>query len=231
MKIWPYRLQSWLNLVFEAQCPLCQRSTAQVLCQDCDRQIQDCRLPKPAQHWGNDVPLFAWGRYGGSLKRAIAALKYHHTPQLGHPMGLWMADAWRRSPVAKERSLLVVPIPMYAEKQRQRGYNQAILLAQGFCNGTGLPLAVEGLVRVRQTEAQFGLSSDERERNLADAFQVSPSLSRRSRRRAVLLLDDIYTTGATVRSAIGELRRQSIPLYGVVTLAQALATTRFPLDS
>ncbi|MGF1498450.1 MAG: ComF family protein [Elainellaceae cyanobacterium] len=231
MGIWPHRLQALLNLVLEAQCPLCQRSTNQAFCKDCDRQVQDCRFSEPAQHWDDELPLFAWGQYGGALKRAIAALKYHQAAQLGHPMGMWMAEAWRESALVKERSLIVVPIPMYAEKQRQRGYNQAILLARGYCDGTGLPLAVNGLVRVRQTEAQFGLSGDERERNLVDAFQVGPSLYRQGRRRAVLLLDDIYTTGATVRAAMGVLRRQRIPICGVVTLAQTQARNQSAASS
>ena len=123
---------------------------------------------------------------------------------------------------------IVVPIPLHPRKLKQRGYNQAELLAEGFCQVTGLPLHRQGLVRVRATDAQFSLSSQDRAKNLADAFQLGASLKRLSQARSqarsqttVLLLDDIYTTGATVQSALATLHRHQMPCLGVAVLARA----------
>jgi ComF family protein len=162
----------------------------------------------------------AWGRYEGALKRAIAALKYNNAPQLARPLGQALAQVWLASPMAAVKSVTVVPIPMHSEKQKQRGFNQAELLAAAFCDRTGLPLQRHGLVRIRATEAQFTLASAQREQNLAGAFQVNSSLLQQRSVQKVLLLDDIYTTGATVRSAVEALQHHQIPVLGVAAIAK-----------
>jgi ComF family protein len=220
--------QNWgqlLNLVLESPCPLCQRSAAQLLCVACQRQLQDCRLSHPSEFWQKPLPVFAWGAYGGALKRSIAALKYNNQPQLAQPLGQLLAEAWLATPLVlpkslSPKSLSVIPIPLHAAKQKQRGFNQAELLAAAFCQQTGLPLERQGLLRVRETEALFGLTPEARSQTMVDVFQPSPSLLRRPP-RAVLLLDDIYTTGATVKSAAQVLRRQRISVIGVAAIAKA----------
>jgi ComF family protein len=220
MQNWTRHFNELLNLFLESNCPLCQRPTSKEFCQDCAKQLQRCQMPNPNCLWQRQLPVFAWGVYGGTLKRAIAALKYENQPQLARPLGHWLAQAWLNSQLASTR-LIVVPIPLHANKQKQRGYNQAALLAQSFCEITGLPLQQTGLERIRGTEAQFGLSVSEREKNLAMAFQVGSRFRRHRPASPVLLLDDIYTTGATARSAAQTLQQQDIAVCGVVALAQA----------
>ncbi|HEY9872208.1 MAG TPA: hypothetical protein V6D12_02170, partial [Candidatus Obscuribacterales bacterium] len=166
--------------------------------------------------------------YGGAIKRAIAALKYDNQPQLARPLGHWLGEAWLTSKVAAgTKNLTVVPIPLHANKLQQRGYNQAELLAQSFCDFTRLPLRGDGLERVRATEAQFGLTASKREENLAEAFCVSKKFQLRRQATPVLLLDDIFTTGATARAAAQTLQQAGIPVYGLV----AIATTRTNPDA
>jgi ComF family protein len=208
-----------LGLVFKTACPLCQRPTSQNFCLYCQRQLQQCQLSVVQQYQLSPLPVFAWGSYNGALKRAIAALKYNNHPELARPLGHWLANAWLASSMRTE-SAIVVPIPMYPDKKRQRGFNQAELLAASFCELTRLPLEPLGLERVRATEAQFKLSSRKREENLADAFTPGSALLRRPPVHPILLLDDIYTTGATIRSAIQTLRQRGIRVHGVVVLAR-----------
>ncbi|MBW4620391.1 MAG: ComF family protein [Cyanosarcina radialis HA8281-LM2] len=207
--------KSFLDLFLQSNCPLCQRPTETELCQYCQRQLLDCQLTNPSQLWQGEIPAFAWGNYTGALKRAIAALKYENQPQLAQPLGRWMGEAWLKSKIAaKTPKLTVVPIPLHGSKLQQRGYNQAELLARSFCNFTGLRLQSKGLQRVRSTEAQFGLSIAQREQNLANAFKID-----RPPGSPVLLLDDIYTTGATARSAAQILQQSGILVYGLVAIA------------
>ncbi len=210
--------QGWrlLNLFLESNCPLCQRPTSKEFCQDCVRQLQRCQLPHPS--WQGQLPVFAWGVYGGTLKRAIAALKYENQPQLARPLGHWLAEAWLNSQLASTQ-LIVVPIPLHPKKQKQRGFNQAALLAESFCEITGLKLQHKGLERTLETTAQFGLSVSEREKNLAMAFQVGSEFRRHRPKHSVLLLDDIYTTGATAHSAAQTLQQQGIAVGGMVAIA------------
>jgi len=211
-------LKGLLNFFLQSNCPLCQRQTAKELCQDCARQMQHQKLPDPSKLWQGQLPVFAWGAYGGTLKRAIAALKYENQPQLARPLGHWLAKSWLSSQFAA-KALIVVPIPLHANKQKQRGYNQAALLAQSFCDTTGLYLQQMGLERIRATEAQFGISAKDREKNLAMAFGLGSGFRRHRPALPVLLFDDVYTTGATARSAAQTLQQQDIPVCGVVALS------------
>ena len=224
MQDWTSNFRGLLNLCFKPNCPLCQRPTSKEFCQDCTKQLQRCQLRQPNQ-WQGDLPVIAWGVYGGTLKRAIAALKYENQPQVARPLGHWLAQAWLNSPSACSRGSritpVVVPIPLHPDKQKQRGYNQAALLAQSFCDTTELHLQPSGLERLRATEAQFGLSAKAREENLAMAFELGLGFCRRQPVSPVLLLDDIYTTGATARSAARTLQQSGIKVCGLVAVATA----------
>ncbi|GAB4381611.1 MAG: ComF family protein [Elainellaceae cyanobacterium] len=220
MKGLKLQLGNWLNIVLATQCPLCQRSAMRELCQDCQKQLQHCQLTHQ-QGWQGPLPVFAWGAYGGALKRTIAALKYENQPQLARPLGHWLGQAWCASDLSSTTPLLVVPIPMHSDKQRQRGFNQAELLARSFCQVAGLPMLAHGLVRSRTTEAQFHLSRAAREQNLANAFQVGKDLLHRSRNCSILLLDDIYTTGATATAAVQALQQRQLSVYGIAAVAKA----------
>ena len=126
--------QGMLSLFLEGTCPLCQRSTAQVLCQDCQCQVQRCQLPKEERSLQQSCPVFAWGVYSGLLKRMLSALKYENQPQLSEPLGQWLAESWLQSGKSvMSAASIVVPIPMYEGKKRERGYDQAELLAESFC--------------------------------------------------------------------------------------------------
>ncbi len=228
---WKQLLRQGLGLFVQQTCPLCDRSSRSCLCPDCQQRLSHCCHPQPWRDRAptapdpDSLPLFAWGAYEGELKRAIAALKYEAQPQLAVPLGEWMAAAWKRHPAPRSLSLpgLVVPIPLHPSKQRERGFNQAETLARSFCAIAGLPLAPHGLRRTRATEAQFRLSSAERQTNLAQAFAVGESLRQRPPRHPVLLFDDIYTTGATIRAATAVLRSQGIRVTGVIVLASTRA--------
>lgn len=221
MQDWTRSLKPFLGLFLQSTCPACQRSTPVDLCHGCQRQIQQCRVAHPVASWQAPLPVFAWGDYNGALKRAIALLKYENQPQIAHLLGQWLADAWLASPVSRTPTT-VVPIPMHEAKRQKRGYDQAELIAETFCAVTRLPLRRYGLERIRATQAQFGLSVEARQQNLDQAFQLGWEFRRHPPTASVLLLDDIYTTGATVMAAAQTLRAKRIGVYGVVAIAKPI---------
>ncbi len=217
---WTQGLKSFFKIFLQSSCSLCQRPAEGELCQYCQRQILGCKFPNPSFLWQGQLPVFAWGLYDGGLKRAIAALKYENQSHLAHTLGNSLGEAWLKSSGAVGiKKLTVVPIPIHAHKLQQRGFNQAELLAQSFCDFTGLALHRHGLERVRDTQAQFKLSVSERKKNLADAFILGKDFQRRLPTSSVLLLDDIYTSGTTAREAAKTLHQSGISVYAVVALA------------
>ena len=216
---WTGLVKSFLNLFLKSNCPLCQRPAAGEFCPYCHKQLQRCQLTDPGRFWHSEQRVFVWGEYGGALKAAIAALKYDGNPQLAKPLGGWLAEAWLSFPELAIDNLTVVPIPLHQEKLKQRGFNQAELLAESFCELTGLPLQRHGLERVKNTQALFALTPQQRQAEMKNALSLGKDFRRRLPRDRVLLVDDIYTSGTTVKSAIKILKLSGISVYGTVALA------------
>jgi ComF family protein len=216
---WTGLVKSFLDLFLKSNCPLCQRPAAGEFCPYCHKQLQRCQLIDPGRFWHSEQRVFVWGEYGGALKAAISALKYDGNPQLAKPLGGWLAEAWLSFPELAIDNLTVVPIPLHQEKLKQRGFNQAELLAESFCDLTGLPLQRHGLERVKNTQALFALTPQQRQAEMKNALSLGKDFRRRRPRDRVLLVDDIYTSGTTVKSAIKILELSGISVYGTVALA------------
>jgi ComF family protein len=207
-----------LNLFLKSNCPLCDRTAEDVFCRYCQRQLQETRLTQPAKYWQGDLPLFAWSTYDGSIKQSMAKLKYDGIRSIGQQYGEWLGTSWQQSPPPNlPPKLIIIPIPLHAEKLQTRGFNQAELIARSFCQTTGDKLDLS-LQRTRSTVAQFGLSKTARAENVAGAFTLAPHTSLKPT-STVLLIDDIYTTGATVREAAAALTAAQINIYGVAVIA------------
>jgi predicted amidophosphoribosyltransferase len=111
-----------------------------------------------------------------------------------------------------------VPIPLHHSKQKKRGFNQAEVMAKSFCQITGYKLNTQALIRVKETEAMFNLETlAARAKNLQGALQIGAKLPK----YPVLLLDDIYTTGTTVKESIKILQQNKIEVIGVAVAAKA----------
>lgn len=213
------------NSLWQANCPLCKRPSDRILCKDCDRQIAAYQSPDFLQKdypITPEIPLYSWGIYDGALKRAIAACKYDQHPEIMEAIAEKIADTWKRSANTKRTNLKkisVIPIPLHANKLKSRGFNQAELLARRFCDLTAIPCKPQLLRREKDTKAQMQTKSkQEREENLSKAFTVP--LNQQSKQQDVILFDDIYTTGATIREAIATLVANNIKVKGVIVLAR-----------
>lgn len=217
-------LKGLLSLLVKPNCPLCDRAAESSLCPWCAKQLQKMQRSHPERDWQGELPWFAWGNYGGILKRAIATLKYENHPELAQLLGFSLGKAWLESPFAAAlKGAIVVPIPLHPRKLKQRGFNQAELIGRYFCQYTRLPLQPLGLERCKDTEAMFGLKASDRTSNVSEAFIVGKPFQKRQPNAPVLLVDDIYTTGATAHSAAQTLRQQGIKVAGMVVVARTIA--------
>ena len=213
-------LRNLLNLFVKSCCPLCQRQTQDIICSYCEKKIQGSCLPVWETTKLGNLPVFAWGKYEGYLKRSIACLKYEDKPELGVLLGEWLGQSWLDTPQGKNNSrLTVVPIPLHQHKLKLRGFNQSTKIAQGFCQVTGYSLQPQILIRRRNTEAMFSLNPQQRRENVQNAFVVNKNFHSKIARSKIVLLDDIFTTGSTLREAYQALTQNSLNVHFAAVVA------------
>ncbi|MFN8652856.1 MAG: double zinc ribbon domain-containing protein [Gemmatimonadales bacterium] len=152
-------------------------------------------------------------------RRAIHHLKYGSWPRIADSLARVMASALRTP-----ATTVLVPIPLAAERRRRRGYNQAEMLARALGRLTGRLVRTDLIERSRNTRTQTELAPEARQANVHDAFTV-PSPARSLLRQtdaALLLVDDVFTTGATLRAAARALLEGGSGRVEAVTFARAL---------
>ncbi len=126
-----------------------------------------------------------------------------------------MSRFWQKTPLPAD---VLVPVPLHPHRQRERGYNQAALLAQAFGKTVGIPVLTDVLFRCRNTVSQTTLNAQERRANVADAFTCVPGSVQG---KQVLLIDDVCTTGATLEACSIALRTGGAISVWALTLARA----------
>jgi ComF family protein len=157
----------------------------------------------------------ACGIYEGALRVSVLALK--REPHIAGRLLRLLAE--RCQPVPLNRATRIVPVPLHPERERTRGFNQAALIARELSRLTGLPVDEESLVRTGHTERhRAGMDAHGRRESVANAFTVRhPRLIEGER---VLLLDDVFTTGATVSACAGALLAAGAREVFVLTIAR-----------
>jgi ComF family protein len=165
--------------------------------------------------------LRSWAIFGDRLRQAIHRLKYKGDLALGDVLSRPMIDSLRQW---KWQVDLVTPVPIGLARLAERGYNQAALLARPIAWGLGWPYHSDGLYRVRETRSQVGLSLDERQQNVKDAFRAR---SKYVAGKSVLVVDDVTTSGATLKAcAAALLEAGADQVYGLTLARTAMEDPR-----
>jgi len=174
------------------------------------RRCHECRVDPPA--FDRAVTPFC---YGGTAALAVQQLKYDRKTPLAAPMAHRLAAHF--SEIDADR---VAAVPLHPSRLRQREMNPALLLARDLARLLRLPLSVDDLVRTRATVPQVGLSKEARAENVKGAFHVARPAAFRGMR--ILLLDDVYTTGATLREGAKALMTTGASRVTVAAFARAV---------
>lgn len=203
-------------------CPSCLAEpvafTPEFFCEQCRTPFLDglrldeqglcplCRAGETAFH-----ATYCFGEYEGTLRKLIHLLKYSRIETLAKPLGRLMADAMPRD----ERFDMIVPVPLHWWKLLRRGFNQSALLAREVSKRTGIPVA-NPLRRKRRTSVQAGLTQVQRQDNVRGAFAARRQVDG----ARILLIDDVYTTGATANACAAALRKAGARRVAFLALAR-----------
>lgn len=155
--------------------------------------------------------------YEGVIMEAISRMKYGGLTRLARPLGNLLAE-YQDPEFSLSENDLVIPVPLHIRRLRERGFNQSLLLARQVSRRRSIPLNFTALQRARQTQPQTQLSGAERRKNVRGAFEVGKTEAVEGKR--ILLIDDVFTTGATVQECANVLRKAGASEVQVLTLAR-----------
>jgi competence protein ComFC len=233
----------FLDLLYPPHCHLCGTSVAsgQAVCEPCisslpavrGRVCEVCSQPFAASPLGKDPPLVCGNCRGrqfhfvcclsamqarGPVRDLIHRLKYQRATYLAELAAQWMEVLRSDTRLRGIQIDALIPVPLHPRRQRERGYNQALLLAEALGRRWQIPV-VSALRRVKETETQTHFDRDERMRNLRGAFEpvkMSPIANRN-----LFLVDDVFTTGSTLEECAATLLRAGGRAIWGLTLARA----------
>ena len=154
--------------------------------------------------------------YTGPARSALHRLKYDGELRLVEPLADLMAERWRRVGIGGD---WLVPVPVHAQRRRERGFDQAELLARAVGRRLGLPV-VSALERVEQTAAQHRLGRRARAANVGLAFRAAAHQRRRLTGRWIIVVDDVVTTGATLGGCARVLHEEGAGAVSGLALAR-----------
>lgn len=153
------------------------------------------------------------GIYDGFLLEAIHRFKYNGKTSLAGPLINILTEAFPNNVCG-----LIVPVPLHKARLKERGFNQSLLLAKGLAKAYNLPIDYLNLKRIRATDHQINLKGKERLINVKNAFEVKDKTAFQDKK--IVLIDDVYTTGATVTECSNTLKKAGAKSIDVLTLAR-----------
>ncbi len=228
------------DMVLPAQCLGCAAvvEVPHTLCSVCWVKLKligpavckRCGFPFP---YDQDAPLcgscvalsppFARARsaavYDEGSRHLVMAFKHADRPEAANLFARWLSTA---APQLLDDAEVMVPVPLDRRRLFNRRYNQAALIAQALGKMLGITVCVDALERIRPTSGQGRTSPAERFRNVAGAFRVRDKMRERVAGRRVLVIDDVYTTGATAWAVSRELNRAGVAAVDVLTVTRAV---------
>jgi ComF family protein len=229
-------------LVFPSSCRLCaailDEPGERIVCRDClgrlvprqgpvcpvcGRFLESAGEEHPCGRCLEAPPAFSFhrscGAYAGTLKDVVLLFKYRKCAPLSRPLARLAEASLASEARLWEGADFLVPVPLHRARRRDRGFNQSRLLARDLAKGRGMKVLGGVLVKARNAPPQAGLRATEREKNVVGAYAVRrPD---RIRGRTLVIVDDVTTTGATLRECARVLMQAGAKEVRAITLAQA----------
>lgn len=231
-------IETAITFLYPSQCKVCEEHLSlyaePYICPSCWKDIEYinppwcefCGLPNEeslcdacSSHPPRFGKLRTIAAYEKTLQQAIHLFKFEKRTSLRKALIQLLVDNIPDDLNLKDYDY-VLPIPIHKKRLRERGFNQTLLLAEGLTNATGLKVLKDSLVRNKNTSPQSSLNKEARQTNILGAFGIRNADYIRSKH--ILILDDVYTTGATVREVVKILWDADPKEIDVLTLARTL---------
>jgi competence protein ComFC len=159
------------------------------------------------------------GKYKGKLKDIILLYKFRHFQVLGKDLARFVYRALGKEEEIWWKVDFIIPVPLHPKRKKERGFNQAEIIAKELARIKGIELGDKLLVKVKNVPPQTSLKVEERAKNVSGAFLITQK--EKIKKKVVLLVDDVYTTGSTIRECSSVLKKAGVKEVKALTVAQA----------
>lgn len=206
-------LKQLLEWIYYSRCCCCHSPSSHTVCSSClgKIKINNSRPLKIVE----DIPVYSLGKYDKELKTLIRKLKYSGKTSIATTISGLIHKYWLAMPLYT-KSATVVPIPLHFTRKLKRGYNQSELIAKAFAEMSGYRLNLRLLKRPVRTKPLYNLSKEQRQKEMSGVFKCDP---KHYSGEPVIIIDDICTSGTTLREAIKELKRQNVECLCAIVIA------------
>ena len=199
-------LISLLDLIYRKKCYFCGKSKYSLkMCPDCYEKLNF--LDTNANRIINGIDIYCVGLYDSELQKLIRGLKYHKQKDLAYFQARFMYEYFLKLEIFKDKDFELVPVPLHKNRIKKRKYNHMELVCEEFSKLSGFSCNFELIKRIKDTSPQYNLSRNQRLVNLAEAFEVDIT---KYNNKALLLMDDICTTGSTFEEMIKVLKSNGV---------------------
>jgi len=208
IKIIKIALEALLDIIYpyDNKCIICGVEGFLGICSKCKSEIK--RVHQQEE-------IMAYGYYGGVLKKLILNLKYHKS----FIAGKVLADLLCQIIIEKKLSIdCICYVPISKDSLKKRGFNQCSVLAKNISSNLDIPV-IDCLVKVKETKEQKLLGKEERMKNILDAFEIKNK--EKLFKKNILLIDDVYTTGATINECKKNIEKCNINKIYLLTIAKS----------
>lgn len=225
-----------LSVLFPSICPICKENSDNYhyspFCLACWSKIERysgpsciiCGMPTTSENTGRCEDclkgtsfnkVFYYGKYEGILKEVIHQYKFNRVKRLAKPLAMFLLEL----PIPDSDAIVVVPL--HKKRLRQREFNQTAVIGHHLSKKLKIPLLLDALIKVKETKPQTGLGSEERLRNLNNTFIAKDVVKELN----LLLIDDVITTGATIKECSKALLKAGAKSITVLALARSFKDT------
>lgn len=226
-------LRDLLNLVYPELCAVCLSQLGKAeryLCLVCESRLPRYEEERMQGHpmakalWGRIEVDFIWAflsfRKGNAAQKLLHEIKYRNQKDLARFLGELMGHHMKNHPKFCDFDV-IIPVPLHPSKQGKRGYNQSLLLAEGISKICKIPIHDKALIRKGKATTQTRKNRAERWENVSKDFQLISERIEKIQRKRILLVDDVFTTGATSEACLTVLQEATPQKMGLVCLAFA----------
>ena len=203
-----------IDLIYKQRCLGCGCSkTGEILCKTCEKELKFSIVY--AQNIYEEIEIFSALKYEGIVKKLIQQFKFNHRKSISKILAALLYEYFLK--IGRTNNTIIIPVPSHKQRILKRGYCHTNLICQEFSRLSNIKIETKILKKIKNTKPQYKLSIEKRRKNLKGSFALNLE---NYNGENILLIDDIFTTGATLEEIINTFKKENINNLTVLTVCK-----------